>query len=94
MKKKTTILLDEPILGMDVYLRDLGWDILTVRETLGAGKSDDAVVDLAKERGYVVVTTDRKLAKRCRLLGIGLVELGVEDFARTVHQRLTSQISS
>ncbi len=76
---------------MDVYLRDLGWKIVTVREALGSGKSDDSIIELAKKREYVVVTTDRKLAKRCRILGIGVVELGVEDFARTVHEKLTEQ---
>ena len=94
MTNKPTILLDEPILGMDVYLRDLGWDIVTVRETLGPGKSDDAIIELAKKHDYVLVTTDRKLAKRCRILDIGVVELGVEDFARTVHQKLTKEFSS
>ncbi len=79
---------------MDVYLRDLGWDIVTVRETLGTGKSDSAIIELAKQRGYVVVTPDRKLAKRCRILSIGVVELGVEDFARTAHEKLAKEFAS
>jgi rRNA-processing protein FCF1 len=91
---RPTILLDEPILGMDVYLRDLGWDILTVRETIGAGKSDDAIVELVKKKHYVLVTTDRKLAKRCRVLGIRVVELGVEDLAQAVHQTLTREFQT
>jgi rRNA-processing protein FCF1 len=93
LKTKPTILLDEPILGMDVYLRDLGWDIVTIRETIGSGKSDDAIIGLAKKEAYVLVTTDRKLAKRCRMLDIGVVEVGVEDYARAVHQKLTKEFS-
>ena len=85
---RPTILLDEPILGMDVYLRDQGWNIKTVKELLGAGKSDDRVIEITKTNKYVLVTPDRQLAKRCRLLSIDVVELGVEMFAEVVNRQL------
>ena len=74
---------------MDVYLRDQGWSIKTVREELGAGRSDDSIVELAKRNGFVVVTTDRMLVKRWRLLNITVIELGVVTFAEVVNRRLT-----
>lgn len=79
---------------MDVYLRDQGWSIKTVREELGAGRSDDSIVELAKRNGFVVVTTDRKLVKRCRLLNITVIELGVETFAEVVSRQLTDAFPS
>ncbi|MDA4129029.1 MAG: DUF5615 family PIN-like protein [Thaumarchaeota archaeon] len=94
MRTRPTILLDEPILGMDVFLKDLGWKIVTVRESIGSGKSDDEIVELARKNNYFVVTTDRKLAKRCRLLNIGVVEVGVETFARAVHETLSKEFST
>ncbi len=85
---RPTILLDEPILGINVYLRDQGWNIKTVNEILGSGKSDDKIIEVAKINKYVLVTPDRKLAKRCRLLNIEVVELGVEIFAEAVNRQL------
>ncbi len=85
---KPTILLDEPILGMDVYLRDLGWDLKTVKEELGTGRSDDEVVAFAKANSLVLVTPDRKLVRRCKLPGVEVVELGVEIFAEAVNRQL------
>ena len=85
---RPTILLDKPILGIDVYLRDLGWNIKTVKETLGSGRSDDQIIAFAKTNSFVLVTTDRKLARRCKLLNIEVVELGVELFAQAVNREL------
>jgi len=86
---RPTILLDEPVLGMDVYLRDQGWIIKTVREVLGSGKSDDKIIEIAKSNKFVLVTTDRKLVKRCKLLNIEVFELGVEIFAEAVNRQLS-----
>ena len=86
---RPTILLDEPILGIDVYLRDQGWNIKTVRETLGAGRSDDQIIVFAKTNKFVLVTPDRKLVRRCKLLNVEEVELGVEIFAEAVNRQLT-----
>src|SRR5881396_3015899 len=86
---RPTILLDEPVLGIDVYLRDQGWNIKTVREELGPGRSDDAIVEFAKSHNFVLVTPDRKLVRRCKLRNIEVVELGVEIFAEAVDRQLS-----
>jgi len=88
---RPTILLDEPILGMDVYLRDQGWDIKTVKEIIGTGRSDDRIVEIAKSQNFVLVTPDRKLVKRCKLLNIHVIELGVETFAEVVNRQLAKE---
>ncbi len=83
-ENRPTLLLDEPLLGLDVFLRDLGWKIIKVEQ----GMSDDAVLSLAKKTGYVIVTPDRQLVSRCRLQGVRVVDIGLEELARRVHQIL------
>ncbi|HEY4823227.1 MAG TPA: DUF5615 family PIN-like protein [Candidatus Bathyarchaeia archaeon] len=82
--KKPTLLLDEQVLGLDEFLRDLGWNTVKVKP----GMTDDTVLNLARENGYVVISQDRKLLSRCRLQGIKMVDIGFEDLARRVHQIL------
>ncbi|HEY5620869.1 MAG TPA: DUF5615 family PIN-like protein [Candidatus Bathyarchaeia archaeon] len=82
--KKPTLLLDEQVLGLDEFLRDLGWNTVKVKP----GMTDDTVLSLARENGYVVISQDRKLLSRCRLQGIKMVDIGFEDLARRVHQIL------
>ena len=82
--KKPTLLLDEQVLGLDEFLRDLGWNTVKVKP----GMTDDTVLNLARENGYVVISQDRKLLSRCRLQGIRMVDIGFEDLARRVHQIL------
>ena len=83
-KKRPTLLLDEQVLGLDEFLRDLGWNTVKVKP----GMTDDTVLSIAKENGYVVISQDRKLLSRCRLQGISVVDIGFEDLARRVHQIL------
>ncbi len=82
--KKPTLLLDEQVLGLDEFLRDLGWNTVKVKP----GMTDDTVLSLARENGYVVISQDRKLLSRCRLQGVKMVDIGFEDLARRVHQIL------
>ena len=72
--QRPTVILDEQLFGLNEYLRDLGWMATRVRP----GLSDDEVVNLAKENKYIVVSLDRKLLSRCRVMGIPAVNLGVE----------------
>jgi len=81
---RPTILLDEPLLGLDVFLRDFGWSIVKV----GQGISDDEVLRTMEDGGYVLVTPDGILAARCRLKGLKVAEFKVEEQARLVDQIL------
>jgi rRNA-processing protein FCF1 len=87
---RPTVLLDEQLFGLDEYLRDLGWTTTKVRP----GITDDEVVNLAKDNKYIVVSLDKKLLSRCRVMGIPAVDLGLEVQARIVHESLQRIITS
>ncbi len=81
---RPTILLDEPLLGLDAFLRDFGWSIVKVRQ----GISDDGVLRTMQDGAYVLVTPDGILAARCRLKGLRVAEFSVEEQARLIDQIL------
>ncbi len=81
---RLTILLDEPLLGLDVFLKDLGWDTVRVKQ----GTSDDEVLRMAEVGGHVLVTPDGILAARCRLKGVRVAEVRLEEQAKLVDQML------
>jgi rRNA-processing protein FCF1 len=87
---RPTVLLDEPVFGLEEYLRDLRWKIM--KEFLGT--SDDEIVNVAKENGYVVVSPDRKLLSRCRVLEIHVVDVGFEVLAKVVNESLERTVKS
>lgn len=72
------------MLGLEVFLRDLGWSTLKVKQ----GRSDDEVLSIASQGNHILVTKDTELAERCRLKGVRVVELGVREEARLVDQIL------
>ncbi len=76
--------------GLDEYLRDLGWSTTKVTP----GITDDEVVSLAKDNKYIVVSLDKKLLSRCRVMGIPSVDLGLEVQAKIVHESLQRIITS
>jgi uncharacterized protein with PIN domain len=88
--QRPTVLLDEQLFGLDEYLRDLGWSTTKVRP----GITDDEVVNLAKDNKYIVVSLDKKLLSRCRVMGIHSVDLGLEVQAKIVHESLQRIIIS
>ena len=87
---RPTVLLDEQLFGLDEYLRDLGWSTTKVTP----GITDDEVVNLAKDNKYIVVSLDKKLLSRCRVMGIPSVDLGLEVQAKIVHESLQRIITS
>jgi len=87
---RPTVLLDEQLFGLDEYLRDLGWSTTKVTP----GITDDEVVSLAKDNKYIVVSLDKKLLSRCRVMGIPSVDLGLEVQAKIVHESLQRIITS
>ena len=87
---RPTVLLDEQLFGLDEYLRDLGWSTTKVTP----GITDDEVVSLAKDNKYIVVSLDKKLLSRCRVMGIPSVDLGLEVQAKIVHESLQRIITN
>ncbi len=90
MSQRPTVLLDEQLLGLEVFLKDLGWKTVKVKP----GRSDDEVLASAKENGYVLVTRDVNLASRCRVQEIKVVQMGLEEEARMLHQILQANFAS
>lgn len=88
--QRPTVLLDEQLFGLDEYLRDLGW--ITTKVT--PGTSDDEVVSLARDKRYIVVSLDKKLLSRCRVMSIPSIDLGLEVQARMVHESLQKMLAS
>jgi rRNA-processing protein FCF1 len=72
------------LLGLEVFLGDLGWSILKAQK----GRSDDDVLRSASEANHILVTKDTELAERCRLKGVRVVELGMREAARLLDQIL------
>jgi uncharacterized protein with PIN domain len=82
------LLLDEPLLGLDEFLRDLGWNTVKVTQ----GMSDDKVLKLAKANDYVLVSPDRRLVDRSRLQGPRMVDVRLTELARRVHETLEKDL--
>ncbi len=89
MPQGPTVLLDERLFGLDVFLKDLGWKTAKVKPE----RSDDEVLSSAKENGYLVVTRDGNLASRCRVQDVKVVEMGLEEEARMLHQILQANFT-
>jgi len=87
--RQPTVLLDEQLFGLGEYLRDLGWATTKVKP----GITDDEVVTLARDNKYIVVSLDKKLLSRCRVMGIPSVDLGLEVQARIAHESLTKIVA-
>ncbi len=90
MSQRPTVLLDEQLLGLDVFLRDLGWKTIKVKP----GRSKDEVLASAKQNGYVLVMRDVNLASRCRVQEVKVVQMGLEEEARMHHQILQANFAS
>lgn len=87
-KGKTILLLDEPLLGLDEFLRDLGWTTVKVKQ----GMNDDEVLKLARANDYVLVSPDRRLVDRGRLQGIRMVDVGLMELAKRIHEALEKDL--
>src|ERR1035437_322798 len=67
---------------------DLGHDATEVRQVLAHNAPDSAIAAYAAAEGFVLVTHDRGLARRCLLAGIPYLWLGTpEPQARTECER-------
>ena len=65
--------------GVTRLLLDLGHEAAEVRQALGHDAPDSAVAAYAAAEGFVVVTHDRGLARRCLLAGIPHVWLRTRE---------------
>jgi len=95
LDSKLEVLLDVQFEGMYDILRDFGWSVTTVTKLFGPkqeDRSDDKVVGHAKQNtNCVVVTQDQGLIKRCKVQGIKVIGLEMDDLAKIVDQALRKE---
>jgi rRNA-processing protein FCF1 len=87
-ENQPVILLDQSVSGLADFIRDMGLEVVRVKDALSEDENDDLILNLARSKGYVVVTPDRKLAKSCKAIDVKVIELGMEDFAKRIRSEL------
>ncbi len=84
------ILLDEMYTGLKPFLKALGWDVLTVEEAGIRGADDLQVVEHAKQKGFLVVSQEQKVAEIAEIKGVPHVVIGSVEIAKVIDQKLKS----
>ena len=85
------VLVDEMYDGMDVKLKEFGYDAFSVKKLLLEGKklsSDYSVIRYAEENNMVVVTEDVEIGKACKENCIQCVLLDSETLFRIILEEL------
>lgn len=86
------VLVDEMYDGMDVKLKEFGYDAFSVKKLIVDGKkltSDYSVIKYAEENGMVMVTEDVEIGKACKENNIPCVLLDSETLFRIVLEELS-----
>ncbi|MGI0045566.1 MAG: DUF5615 family PIN-like protein [Nitrosotalea sp.] len=89
------VLVDEMYDGMDVRLKEFGYDAFSVKKLIVEGKklaSDYSVIRYAEENHMVMVTEDVEVGKACKENSIPCVLLDSETMFRIILEEL-SQLS-
>lgn len=85
------VLVDEMYDGMDLKLKEFGYDAFSVKKLLLEGKklsSDYSVIKYAEENNMVVVTEDVEIGKACKENHIPCVILDNEALFRVILEEL------
>lgn len=85
------VLVDEMYDGMDVRLKEFGYDAFSVKKLIIEGKklaSDYSVIKYAEENGMVVVTEDIEIGKACKENNIPCVLLDTETLFKIILEEL------
>ncbi len=85
------VLVDEMYDGMDMRLKEFGYEAYSVKKLIMEGKklaSDYSVIKYAEENGMVVVTEDVEIGKACRENNIQCVLLDNEAMFKMILEEL------
>ncbi len=85
------VLVDEMYDGMDVRLKEFGYDAFSVKKLIVEGKklaSDYSVIKYAEENGMVMVTEDIEIGKACKENNIPCVLLDTETLFKIILEEL------
>lgn len=87
------VLVDEMYDGMDVKLKEFGYDAFSVKKLIVEGRkltSDYSVIKFAEENGMVMVTEDVEVGRACKENNIPCVLLDTESLFRIILEELSN----
>ncbi|MDE1763395.1 MAG: DUF5615 family PIN-like protein [Thaumarchaeota archaeon] len=85
------VLVDEMYDGMDVRLKEFGYEAFSVKKLIIEGKklaSDYSVIRYAEENGMVVITEDIEIGKACKENSIPCVLLDTDALFKIILEEL------
>ncbi|MDE1765261.1 MAG: DUF5615 family PIN-like protein [Thaumarchaeota archaeon] len=85
------VLVDEMYDGMDVRLKEFGYEAFSVKKLIMEGKklaSDYSVIKYAEENGMVMITGDIEIGKACKENGIPCVLLDTDALFKIILEEL------
>jgi rRNA-processing protein FCF1 len=86
------VLVDEMYDGIDVKLKEFGYQAFSVKKLIAEGKkltSDYSVIKYAEENGMIVVTEDTEVGKACKENNIPCVLLDNETIFKIILEELS-----
>jgi len=91
--KEMKILVDEMYDGIDVKLKELGFEAYSVKKLIAEGKklqSDYSVIKYAEENDMIMVTEDTEVGKACKENEIPYVLLDNDAVFKFILQELNT----
>ena len=88
---KPKLLVDEMYDGLDEELKNLGYEVYSVKKLKAEGKkmeTDFSVLSYAKENGLTLVTQDGENIKACKENNMPLIAIDIEDVLKIVLEKL------
>jgi len=85
------VLVDEMYDGIDVKLKELGYQAFSVKKLIAEGKkltSDYSVIKYAEENGMILVTEDAEVGKGCKEDNIRCVLFDNETIFKIILEEL------
>jgi len=86
------ILVDEMYDGIDIKLKEFGYQAFSVKKLITEGKklsSDYSVIKYAQDNGMIVVTEDVEIGKACKENDIACVLLDNETIFKIILEELS-----
>lgn len=85
------ILVDENLDGMDIRLKELGYDAYSVRKLQNSGiklGSDYSIINYARENNMIIVTKDTEFRKASEENDFPLILLDDEEILKVIVDKL------
>jgi rRNA-processing protein FCF1 len=86
------VLVDEMYDGIDVKLKEFGYQALSVKKLISEGNkltSDYSVIKYAEDNGMIIVTEDVEIGKACKENNIRCILLDNETIFKIILEELS-----